>query len=70
VDPSHATFRREYVPPVARAALAVGADGIILDVHPRPDEAAVDPLQALSYSVFHDLMEQLKKMAPIMDRSV
>ena len=70
VDPSHATFRREYVPPVSRAALAVGADGIILDVHPNPEEAAVDPLQALSYSVFHDLMEQLKPMAPIVGKSI
>ena len=70
VDPSHATFRREYVPPVARAALAVGADGIILDVHPDPSNAAVDPLQALSYPAFAELMGQLKAMAPIVGRSI
>jgi 3-deoxy-7-phosphoheptulonate synthase len=49
VDPSHSTFKRKYVAPVARAGIAAGADGIIIDVHPVPDKAAVDPLQALSY---------------------
>lgn len=70
VDPSHATFRREYVPPVSRAALAVGADGIILDVHPVPEEAAVDPLQALAFPAFSELMGQLKAMAPIMGKTI
>ena len=70
VDPSHATFRREYVAPIARAALAAGADGIILDVHPDPANASVDPLQALSYPAFSELMGQLKAMAPIVGRHV
>ena len=70
VDPSHSTFRRQYVPPIARAALAAGADGIILDVHPDPANAAVDPLQALSYPVFGELMEQLEAMAPIVGRRI
>lgn len=70
VDPSHATFRREYVQPIARAALAAGADGIIVDVHPDPTNAAVDPLQALSYTAFDELMGQLKAMAPIVERYV
>ena len=64
VDPSHATFRRRYVAPVARAALAIGADGILVDVHPRPDQAAVDPLQALDYQAFGQLMRQLEAIAP------
>ena len=68
VDPSHATFRRRYVVPVARAALAIGADGLLLDVHPRPEEAAVDPLQALSYDAFEGLMKQLEAMAPVVGR--
>ena len=59
MDPSHATFKRDYVIPVARAALAAGADGILLDVHPTPEKAAVDPLQALSYESFSTLMLQL-----------
>ena len=60
VDPSHSTFRRRYVAPVSRAALAIGAGGIILDVHPTPEQAAVDPLQALSYDAFGDLMDELR----------
>ena len=70
VDPSHATFRRRYVAPVARAALAIGADGVLIDVHPRPEEAAVDPLQALSYDAFDALMRQLELMAPVVGRRV
>lgn len=70
VDPSHATFKRDYVPPVARAAVAVGADGVLLDVHPTPDKAAVDPLQALSYSAFESLMKQLRATAAVLGRVV
>ena len=70
VDPSHATFKRSFVAPVSRAALAIGADGIILDVHPVPEKAAVDPLQALSYERFGALMDQLRKIAAALDRSM
>lgn len=70
VDPSHSTFRRSFVAPVSRAALAIGADGILIDVHPVPEEAAVDPLQALSYDAFETLVQQLRQMAPILDRSL
>lgn len=70
VDPSHATFKREYVSPVARAAIAVGADGIILDVHPVPEEAAVDPLQALSYPSFEKLMGELRAIGQAVGRKI
>lgn len=70
VDPSHSTFKRSYVAPVSRAALAIGADGIILDVHPVPEEAAVDPLQALSYDAFGDLMDELRAIAGAMKREM
>jgi 3-deoxy-7-phosphoheptulonate synthase len=70
VDPSHATFKRKYVAPVARAAIAAGADGILLDVHPVPEKAAVDPLQALSYESFSALMEQLRGIAHVVGRSL
>ncbi len=70
VDPSHSTFKRSFVAPVSRAALAIGADGIILDVHPTPEEAAVDPLQALSYDAFGDLMTDIRAIAAAMQRSV
>lgn len=70
VDPSHATFKRKYVAPIAKAALAVGADGIIMDVHPTPEKAAVDPLQALSYKAFEELMGELRSIGRAMGRTV
>jgi len=70
VDPSHSTFKRSYVAPVARAAIAAGADGIIIDVHPVPEKAAVDPLQALSYEQFSALMGELREIARILGRSL
>ena len=65
VDPSHSTFRRAYVAPIARAAVAVGADGVILDVHPVPEQAAVDPLQALSFEAFARLANDLRAISAI-----
>ncbi len=70
VDPSHSTFKRSYVAPVARAAIAAGADGIIIDVHPVPEKAAVDPLQALSYESFSGLMQELRGIARVMGRNI
>lgn len=68
VDPSHATFRRAYVAPVARAAVAIGADGLLIDVHPTPEKAAVDPLQALDYAAFQQLMSDVRGIATVMGR--
>jgi len=70
VDPSHATFRRRYVAPVARAGIAAGADGVLIDVHPTPDQAAVDPLQALDYEAFGKLMDQLRRIGQVLGRSL
>lgn len=70
VDPSHSTFRRRYVAPVARAAVAVGADGIIIDVHPVPEQAAVDPLQALDYAAFGRLVGELRAIGRVVGRSL
>lgn len=70
VDPSHSTFRRRYVAPVARAAIAIGADGLLLDVHPRPEQAAVDPLQALNYEAFGALMADVRGIARVLGRTV
>jgi 3-deoxy-7-phosphoheptulonate synthase len=70
VDPSHATFRRSFVPSVARAAIAVGADGVMLDVHPTPEKAAVDPLQALSFETFEFLVKDLWAIGRIVGRDV
>jgi 3-deoxy-7-phosphoheptulonate synthase len=70
VDPSHSTFKRRYVAPVARAAIAAGADGIIIDVHPEPEKAAVDPLQALNYEAFGQLMIELRGIAAVLGRTL
>jgi 3-deoxy-7-phosphoheptulonate synthase len=67
VDPSHATFRRTYVAPIARAAVACGADGVMMDVHPVPDEAAVDPLQALNYEAFGSLASELRQIWSVLN---
>lgn len=62
-DPSHATFWRPWVKPMALASVASGADGIMLEVHPDPDNAAVDPLQPINYEAFDDLMLNMDKVA-------
>lgn len=70
VDPSHGTGRRELVMPMALAGIAAGADGIICEVHPRPDEALSDAFQALDYAAFENLVEQVEKVAMALGRSV
>jgi len=59
VDCSHSTFDNRWVIPVARAAKAIGADGIMVDVHPDPPNAWVDPNQALTYAEFDYLVREL-----------
>jgi 3-deoxy-7-phosphoheptulonate synthase len=58
-DPSHATGRRTLVPPMARAALAAGADGLMVEIHPRPSQALCDGKQALGLEDFSSLMRSL-----------
>ena len=60
IDPSHATFKRSYVAAMSRAAIAAGADGLLIEVHPDPEHAWIDPLQALGFSGFAELMGQVK----------
>ncbi len=67
VDPSHAGGHRPLVAPLARAAVAVGADGIMVDVHPAPDTALVDGDQALLPSEFADMMVSIRRLADAMD---
>ena len=59
VDPSHATGKRSLVPALAKAAVAVGADGIIVEVHPCPEKAVSDGAQSLTIQGFRDMMRQL-----------
>jgi len=60
VDPSHAAGKRSLVPPLAKAALAAGADGIMVEVHPKPEEALSDGPQSLTPSEFAALMRELR----------
>ena len=62
VDPSHATGKRWLVRPMAMAAVAAGADGIMVEVHPKPDEAKSDGEQSLTFAQFEDMASALKKI--------
>ncbi len=65
VDPSHATFKRAYVAAISRAAIAAGANGLLIEVHPNPEKAWVDPLQALNFKDFAILAKQLEAISKI-----
>ena len=69
-DPSHGTGRRDKVPAMARAAVAAGGDGLVIDVHPDPDHALTDGAQALRPDQFQELMRELRLIAQAMGRSV
>ena len=70
VDPSHGTGRRELVAPLSKAALAVGADGLVIEVHPRPEEALCDGAQSLTPDLFARLMRDLVGYAPLEGRTL
>ena len=63
VDPSHGTGKRDYVPAMALAALAAGADGLLIEVHPTPDRALSDGAQSLDFDRFERLLGQLAALA-------
>ena len=69
-DPSHGTGRRDKVVPMARAAVAAGADGLLVEVHPDPDRALSDGAQSLRPELFDELMRQLRMIAPAVGRSI
>jgi len=70
VDPSHATGKRELIEPMAKAAVAAGADGIMVEVHPNPDDALVDGKQSLGFSDFSKLMHELIPVARAVGREI
>jgi len=70
VDPSHGVGVRDYIPAMALAAVAAGADGVILEVHPKPTEALSDGPQALLPVMFDDLMQDLRRIAEAVGRSL
>jgi len=69
-DPSHGTGRRDKVAPMARAAVAAGADGLLIEVHPDPDHALSDGAQSLRPEQFEELMSQLRIIAPAVGRTI
>ena len=69
-DPSHATFWRPWVHSMSLASIAAGADGIMLEVHPNPSEAAVDPLQPIDFQEFDNLMNKMNNVAKCIGRKI
>ncbi|HXZ43150.1 MAG TPA: 3-deoxy-7-phosphoheptulonate synthase, partial [Terriglobales bacterium] len=70
VDPSHGTGKRNKVTPLSRAAVAVGADGLLVEVHHEPDKALSDGMQSLYPDQFDDLMGQVRQIAAVVGRTV
>jgi len=70
VDPSHGTGYSDLVLPMAKAGLAAGADGLIIEVHPKPHEAFSDGPQSLTLKMFDDLMKELRPLAKALGRKV
>ena len=68
-DPSHGTGLRNKVLPMARAAIAAGADGLMLEVHPDPAHARSEGAQALFFEQFVELLDQVKQIATAIGRS-
>ena len=69
-DPSHGTGRRDKVPPMARASVAAGADGLLLEVHHDPEKALSDGAQSLYPAQFEKLMSELRMIAPAVGRTI
>ena len=70
LDPSHATGKRSLVPALARAGVAIGADGLIVEVHPNPQYARSDGRQSLKPARFEDLMGQVSAVASAVGRAI
>ena len=70
VDPSHGTGKRDYVPAMALAALAAGADGLLIEVHPEPDRALSDGAQSLDFAGFTQLLQSLRRLAEPLGRII
>lgn len=70
VDPSHGTGHTELVPDMAAASIAAGTDGLILEVHPNPEEALSDGYQSLNFEQFEQTMQQCRRIAEAMERQL
>jgi 3-deoxy-7-phosphoheptulonate synthase len=67
-DPSHGTGRREKVLPLSRASMAAGADGLMVEVHHQPEAALSDGAQSITLDMFRELVKQLRRLAPALDK--
>ncbi len=70
VDPSHSTFKRSYVSAISLAAIAAGADGLLIEVHNDPENAWVDPLQAIGFKEFAKLVKDIESVVRVLGRSL
>jgi len=70
VDPSHASGRRDMIIPLSKAAIAAGADGIMVEVHPFPEKALSDGYQSITFEHFTELMKELRTIAKAVGRSL
>ncbi len=70
VDPCHATGRSDLIEPLSLAALSVGADGIMVEVHPHPEEALCDGPQSLTLDAFNNMMRKIKPLAKILGKKM
>lgn len=70
IDPSHGTGKWGYVPSMAKAAIAAGADGLLIEVHPKPEEAFSDGIQSLLPENFDKMMKELKSIAKVIGREI
>ncbi len=70
IDPSHGGGRRDLVEPLSRAALAIGADGIIVEVHDNPEKAVSDGAQSLTPDMFNEMMSRLKPLAEFLGKKI
>jgi len=69
-DPSHGVGKRDLVPPMALATIAAGGDGLLMEMHPNPDKALSDGAQSLFPEQLAELVAKLRKLAPIVDRTI
>jgi 3-deoxy-7-phosphoheptulonate synthase len=70
VDPSHGTGKRAYVPAMSRAAVAAGADGLLIEAHPDPDHALSDGAQSLDFPGLEKLLGELRTLAGVLGRTM
>ena len=69
-DPSHACFWHKWVEPLALGSLAAGAEGLMIEIHPDPRNAAVDPLQAINFDEFTNLVKKLREISKVLKKEI